>query len=124
MKNLFVASIVFLVLCNGKAEAFQVGTGQPYSTISSALQIAQSGDSILVHEGLYKEGNIVVAKSISLIGLNWPVLDGQLKYEVVSIKASHVLFTGFKVQHSGHASLEDPGGIKVYDSQYVNIIGN
>jgi len=124
MKNLFVASIVFLVLCNGKAEAFHVGTGQPYSTISSALQIAQSGDSILVHEGLYKEGNIVVAKSISLIGLNWPVLDGQLKYEVVSIKASHVLFTGFKVQHSGHASLEDPGGIKVYDSQYVNIIGN
>jgi nitrous oxidase accessory protein len=43
---------------------------------------------------------------------------------VLSIKASHVLVTGFIIQHSGHASLDDPGGIKVYDSKDVRIIGN
>ena len=124
MKNLVHTILILLTIQRGSSETLEVGNGKLYTTITSALKVAQDGDSVLVYGGIYKEGNIVVAKSISLIGLNWPVLDGQRKYEVVSIKASHVLFTGFKVQYSGHASLEDPGGIKVYDSQYVSIINN
>lgn len=124
MKILAVTLLIVLTIRHGRCESFHVGNGNAFTTITAALQVAQDGDSVIVHGGMYKEGNIVVARSISLIGLNRPVLDGQLKYEVVSIKASHVLFTGFKVQHSGYASLDDPGGIKVYDSQYVNIIDN
>lgn len=124
MKILAVTLLIVLAIQHGRCESFHVGNGNAFTTITAALQVAQDGDSVIVHGGMYKEGNIVVARSISLIGLNRPVLDGQLKYEVVSIKASHVLFTGFKVQHSGYASLDDPGGIKVYDSQYVNIIDN
>ena len=124
MRILVFIILILLTIQRGSSEIFQVGNGMPYTTITSALIAAQDGDSVVVHGGIYKEGNIVVARSISLIGLNWPVLDGQRKYEVVSIKASHVLFTGFKVQYSGYASMDDPGGIKVYDSQYVNIIDN
>ena len=124
MKILALTILILLTIQRGSSETLEVGNGKLYTTITSALKVAQDGDSVLVYGGIYKEGNIVVAKSISLIGLDWPVLDGQRKYEVVSIKASHVLFTGFKVQYSGYASLEDPGGIKVYDSQYVTIINN
>ena len=63
-------------------------------------------------------------KTITLMGIDWPVLDGQLKYEVLSVKADSVIVTGFVIQNSGHASLDDPGGIKVYDSRDVHIIGN
>ncbi|HZV44823.1 MAG TPA: hypothetical protein VFF90_10115, partial [Saprospiraceae bacterium] len=106
------------------ARQIDVGNQFPFSTIKSALAIAVAGDSIVVHGGEYKEGNIVIDKPVSLIGLDWPVLDGEKKYEVISIKANHVLLTGFKIQHSGIATLEDPCGIKVYDSQHVSIIGN
>ena len=119
-------SIVFFLLTSyvSKAKTIYVGKGQPNTTITSALEEASNGDSIIVSEGHYTEGNLVVSKSISLIGVNWPVLDGQLKYEVLSIKADHVLVTGFNIKFSGHASMEDPGGIKVYDSEHVRIIGN
>jgi nitrous oxidase accessory protein len=106
------------------AGSLHVGVGFPYSTISQAIKAAHAGDSVIVHEGLYKEGNIIIDKSLSFIGIGMPVLDGQKKYEVLSIKASHVLVTGFRIQYSGHASLDDPGGIKVYDSRDVQIIGN
>jgi len=101
-----------------------VGSGYPYASVKEGLLAAVNGDTVLVHSGTYKEGNIIVDKSIFLIGDGWPVLDGQLKYEVLSVKADHVLVTGFVVRDSGHASLDDPGGIKIYDSGYVNIINN
>jgi len=124
MRILAFTILILVTNQRGSSETFQVGNEMPYTTITSALMAAQDGDSVVVYGGIYKEGNIIVARSISLIGVNWPVLDGQRKYEVVSIKASNVLFTGFKVRFSGYASLDDPGGIKVYDSQYVSIIGN
>lgn len=106
------------------AKKMEVGSQYAFSSIKAALKAADPGDSIFVHEGLYKEGNITIDKPLSLIGIGWPQIDGEKKYEILSIKADHVLVTGFKIQHSGYASLDDPGGIKVYDSRHVRIQGN
>ena len=100
------------------------GYGFSHGSIKEAISVAADGDTVMVHGGVYKEGNIIIDKSISFIGQNWPVLDGQLKYEVLSIKADHVLVTGFVIRDSGHASLDDPGGIKVYDSGHVTVSNN
>ena len=124
MKILYALFFSVLLAQGSKAETYHIGEGYPYLSIRAALAVAGNGDSLLVHGGIYKEGNLVINKSVSIIGIDWPVLDGQKKYEVVSIRADHVFFTGFKVQFSGHASLRDPGGIKVYDSKYVRVIGN
>ncbi len=75
----------------------------------------------MYHEGIYKEGNIIISKTVNLIGVNFPVLDGQKKYEILSIKAANTLVSGFKIQHSGFATLEDPGGIKIYNTSNVII---
>ena len=47
----------------------------------------------------------------------YSVIDGQRKYEVVSIKADSVVVSGFKVIDSGYGSLNDPCGIKIYDKK-------
>lgn len=119
-----ITVLCLFLLLQAKAKVVEVGKGQLYPTIHEALKVVRSGDSILVHAGFYNEGNIIIDQSISLIGIDWPVLDGDKKNEVVSIKSSHVTITGFQIQNSGHASLNDPCGIKVYDSRYVNIINN
>jgi nitrous oxidase accessory protein len=93
-------------------------------SISAAIRLSANGDTIMVHKGIYREKNIVVDKSILLKGLNRPVLDGEKRYEVLSIKASSVTVTGFRVQRSGHASMDDPCGIKVYDGYTVVISDN
>jgi len=95
-----------------------------HTTINAALQSAQDGDTVLVSKGHYHEGNIVIDKSISFIGVDTPVLDGEKKVEVLSITASHVTVKGFRIQRSGMATLSDPAGIKVYDAEYVTIEGN
>ena len=109
------------VLC---AKKYEVGNNKTYKTVKSALERIQNGDTIYVYEGVYKEGNIIISKPVQLIGVNFPVLDGQKKYEILSIKASNTLIAGFKVQHSGFATLEDPGGIKIYNARNVIVRDN
>ncbi len=118
--------ILSLVLCflQLPAKQLQVGKGKTYANIKSALAAAQNFDSVMVFEGIYKEGNLIIDKSIHFLGKNYPVIDGQKKYEVLSVKADKVVVDGFKIQHSGYATLNDPGGIKVYDSRYVFITNN
>lgn len=106
------------------AKTWHVGEKHAIRKIKEGIAVAQNGDTIIVDNGFYKEGNIIIDKSICFLGRNLPIIDGDRKFEVLSIKANNVTVEGFKIQHSGYATLDDPGGIKVYDSERVNIINN
>jgi nitrous oxidase accessory protein len=101
-----------------------VGSHHVFKTILPALKFAKNGDTVLVEKGFYKEGNIVINKEIYFLGRDFPTIDGDRKFEVLSIKSNNVTVKGFKIQHSGYATMDDPGGIKVYDSHHVTIIDN
>lgn len=124
MKFLFSIVLSLFLQSSVLATTFEVGRDKPYKKIKAALALTKNGDTVLVYSGVYKEGNIVIDKEIKFIGINLPVLDGQKKYEVLSVKSSNTLVSGFKVQRSGYATLEDPGGIKVYDAKNVSICNN
>ena len=94
-----------------------VGPLHKVKSIRTAIRIANNGDTILVAAGIYKEGNLIISKQLTLIGDKYPIIDGQNKYEVFSIKASKVVIDGFKIYHSGTSNLDDYAGIKVYDSR-------
>lgn len=120
-----IAIFLLSLICNFlKANKFEVGKNRPFKSIKSALNKIQIGDTIFVYEGIYKEGNIILDKTVNLIGVNFPILDGENKYEILSIKAANTLVSGFKIQHSGFATLDDPCAIKVYDTRNVIISNN
>lgn len=123
----FCSTVALIILCSLAdlhAAIIHVGNSFAIKKIQEAIQLARSGDTILVAPGIYKEGNIIIHKRLYVLGLNFPVLDGQKKYEIVSIKADSVVLEGFRVQHSGVATLDDPCGIKVYNSRDVIIRNN
>jgi len=91
--------------------------GCKYSSIKEALSYAKDGDRIVVKKGVYKEGNIVVGKSISLIGEDYPVLDGEGKYEILTVKANNVTVEGFIFKNSGKSYIEDIAALKVIASK-------
>jgi nitrous oxidase accessory protein len=106
------------------AKVIRVGQHQTYKQIKPAIATALANDTVVVEKGTYKEGNIVIDKPLYFLGENMPTLDGDRKFEVVSIKSSHVTIKGFRVQHSSYATLDDPGGIKVHNGNYVVITDN
>lgn len=123
MKCIFI--ITFLIIVQSiEAKTIKVGKTSAYKSIRSAINIAKDGDTILVYAGYYKEGNLVIDKKIILLGIKYPVLDGEKKFELISVKANDVKIDGFKIIHSGISSMEDMGGIKIYDCRDVVISNN
>ncbi len=119
-------SIYFLLLSafNLNAVNHHVGTGQAYETIHSALAIARSGDTIFIQEGIYAESNLSIDKPLSIIGIGYPILDGQHACEIFTVTASDVTIRGFEIRNSGQLSTLDVAGIKVLSADRVVIEGN
>ena len=124
MKMILTFLHCFWLVNSTYAAIIHVGSQHVFKTILPALKFAKNGDSILVEKGFYKEGNIIINKEIYFLGRDFPTIDGDRKFEVLSIKSNNVTVKGFKIQHSGYATMDDPGGIKVYDSHHVTIIDN
>ena len=116
----FICFVTQSVYCRNIA----VGKSQSITSIHQALALAANGDTILVDAGIYREGNITISTSIVLKGLNYPVLEGQNKYEIISVKASNVTVDGFRLQHAGRSGIEDIAGIKIYNRRNVSVINN
>jgi nitrous oxidase accessory protein len=124
MKIFLIILICLIHVFHVEGRTIRVGRQQAIKTIRQALESAKHGDSILVDPGVYHEKGIVINKTIFLIGNGFPVLDGDGKYEIISVKANGVLVTGFKLIHSGVSSIEDFAGIKIYNSRDVIIRNN
>ncbi|HEY1061080.1 MAG TPA: nitrous oxide reductase family maturation protein NosD [Daejeonella sp.] len=120
----FFFIVLSLLYCSASADNIYVGAKRAHKTVKSAIVSAMEGDTIFVDAGHYREKNLVIDKSIILKGIDYPVLDGEKKYEIISITSNGVVVDGFKLIHSGISSLEDLSGIKVYDSRDVVIMNN
>ena len=122
--KLFLGLFLSLFFFNLQSQTIEVGKNKVIKSIKKAIDLANPGDTILVYKGVYREENIEINKRIVLQGKDFPILDGQRKYEVVSIKADSVVVSGFKVIDSGYGSLNDPCGIKIYDKIGVTVKNN
>jgi nitrous oxidase accessory protein len=123
MRNWLYILLLFF-FSDMKAATIKVGKHQLYRTIASAVAAAKEKDTVWVEKDLYHEHNLVIDKSLVLKGIDHPVLDGESKYEIISVKADNVLIDGFNLQHSGQSSIVDFAGIKIYNKRNVIIQNN
>lgn len=120
---------VLLILCFSLASriygnTIHVGAGRTVKEVKLALKLAHDGDTIFVDKGIYYEQNIIIGKPVVLIGIDHPILDGEKKFEIVSVKADHVTIDGFVLQHTGVSAINDFAAIKICNRKYVNIVNN
>ncbi|MGC3947849.1 MAG: nitrous oxide reductase family maturation protein NosD [Chryseolinea sp.] len=94
------------------------------TSLKLAVESARSLDTIIIKPGVYREGNIIIEKSLVIIGEDYPVLDGESKYEILTIHASHVTVKGLRFIRTGVSSIQDLAGVKLLDAKYVNILDN
>jgi len=90
-----------------------------YSSIQDAINDAKDGDTIFVYSGVYYE-NVIVDKSISLIGENRnnTIIDGMSKENVISLVTNGIKISNFTLRNSGKSK----AGIAIYSAN--NSISN
>lgn len=117
--------VFFMFLCAPAwARQWQVGPRAAIRTLREAIGKADWGDTLVVQSGLYREGGLVIDKTLYLRGEQAPVLDGEGKHEILAVKAPGVKIEGFVLRRSGVSSMVDYAGIKIYDTHHVTVINN
>ncbi len=120
------------------------GSGD-YTTIAAAVKAAETGDTILVHQGLYEEDNIFINTSITLTGqeITTTIIQGDGTKTILNVNADNVKISYFTITGGGgglgqnidvaadncvishnHIKLNDDVGIAIHDSSNTMINDN
>lgn len=119
-----IYALLILAVAQAHARVIEVGAGKTFSTIKPALSAAVAGDTLRIHGGNYREGGLVIDKPLVIIGTNWPVLDGEGKYEIMAIRADDVQVKGLVFRSPGHSSLNDVAALRIYYRSGVTVREN
>lgn len=91
------------------------------SSIQKAVDIAKKGDTLLIKSGVYKENDIVINKSLHIIGEEKTIIDGQNIGAVLSISANNFSLKNVKIINVGISYTKDYSAIKVSRSRNFRI---
>lgn len=114
---LFIAPLAF-------SRSIVVGKDQVVTSLRTAVEMAGDGDTILLHKGIYREGNIIINKSICLIGVNGPILDGENKHEILTVSGEKIIIKGIRFRNSGYSSMNDYASVNLVDAKNCIIENN
>lgn len=124
-----IKSFLFLLICcvlwsSNYARTLVVGKTKTYQRINDALKIALPGDTILIYPGVYNEGLIHISQPLILKGVQFPVLDGAFKNEILSVESNRVVVEGLIFRNAGKSSYNDMAALRLSDCRYVEIKNN
>ncbi|MEP5340132.1 MAG: nitrous oxide reductase family maturation protein NosD [Algibacter sp.] len=117
MKTSFVFFLVIFMATSSYAQNIEVCTTCPISSIRQAITIAKDFDTITIKKGIYKEYNIQINKPLTIIGKNYPIIDGELKGEIITITSDNVTVDGLFIINVGTSYTEDYAAIRVRKSK-------
>ncbi len=119
MKKVIATLIVFLFVStfNLYAESIEVCNTCKHTSIKETIAIAKDYDTLLIKKGTYKEYNIIIDKPLTIIGENYPVIDGELKGEIITITSDNVTVDGLFIINVGVSYTEDFAAIRVKKSK-------
>lgn len=123
-KILWLLIFLILIPVNTFYPQIIVDKNSQIKTIKEAINIANSGDKVIIKSGVYKEGNIVINKKLTLIADGNVVIDGEGKSEVLTVNTDSVNISGFTIINAGISYLQENAAIKLEEVKHCVIENN
>jgi nitrous oxidase accessory protein len=116
MKKALILLAILLASTN-YAQNIEVCGTCSISTIKEAIAQAKDFDTIVVKKGTYKEYDILVDKPLTIIGEDYPVIDGESKGEIITVISDNVTVDGLFIINVGNSYTTDYAAIRVKNSK-------
>ena len=117
MKPIFSFLLVLSFGISTHANIIKVCQKCSTHSIKEGIKHARDFDTITIGKGVYKEYNIVINKPLTIIGENYPVVDGEQKGEIITINSDNVTVDGLFIINVGTSYTEDFAAIRVRKSK-------
>lgn len=100
------------ILAQDDGQTLIVAANGDYQTIDEALSAAHDGDIIEVRGGEHL-APVVIEKSIQLIGIDNPIIDGHGEGTLIFIDAPDVTLKGFTVRNTGNIQHREDAAVDI-----------
>lgn len=117
MKILLIILGFSLLTYNSHAQNIEVCKGCKVISLKEAIATANPYDTIILKKGTYKEHNIIINKPLIITGENYPIIDGELKGEIITIESDDVSIEGLYIINVGTSYTEDFAALRVRKSK-------
>jgi len=122
----YFISIAFLLnFLPSLAGEIRVCSSCEVKTVKQAIEIAQSGDTIIIEKGIYKEFDInIINKTLHIKGIDYPVIDAGMNGTAFGIRANGVTVEGLKIINIGRSYTKDFAAILLNGSENFTLKNN
>ena len=124
MKRAIVYIVLFLISCSAKAEDIYVGSSRKFTDIKKAVEYSKDGDHIFIEAGTYTCFDIVIDKSITLTGIDYPVIDASNQGAGITVRSANVTIEGLQIKNIPVSFMVDNAGIRVEKTKNVTVRNN
>lgn len=123
MKRNFIAALIgWLLSLTATAGIHRVHPGK--DSLQYWIDRTVQGDTLILHPGIYKVKGLEIKKSMALLGLPGAILDGMNRYEILVVKASHVIVEGLIFRNGGFSSYNDLAALRISNASNVLVRNN
>ncbi|SDL49039.1 nitrous oxide reductase family maturation protein NosD [Kriegella aquimaris] len=114
-----ISLILFLLLTGGNlsANTLTICSSCEIKSIKEGISLAADFDTLFIKKGTYKEFNIQITKPLTLLGEDYPIVDGEDKGEIITIQANNVTIDGLFIINVGTSYTADYAAIRVVESE-------
>ena len=106
------------------ADELSIYPSSEYNTLNRAIQSAQKGDTLVIEQGNYFESDIIIDKPLTLLGINYPVIDGQKKSYIFEVLSDSVTIKGLSIKNVGKSYTSDYAAIHTYNVNHFHFEDN
>ena len=106
---------------NVDASVLKICAACPIKSIKQGIVQANANDTLLIKKGVYKEFDIQVNKPLTLLGEDYPIIDGSDQGEIITITADNVIVDGLFIINVGTSYTSDYAAIRVVKSKHFII---
>ena len=121
MKRYLTSLFMLFIAIVCYSQTIQVCKDCSNKTLKDAIAVAKDFDTIMIEKDTYKEYNILVNKPLTIIGKNYPIIDGESKGEIITIVSDNVTIDGLFIINVGTSYTEDYAAIRVTKSNHFVI---
>ena len=110
-----LAGLLTLCAAGAPAAVWTVRPAGPLARIQQAVDAAGPGDTIRIEPGTYA-GNVVLDRKLTLEGVGHPVIRGEGRSSVITVKAEGCTIRNLVIEHSGEMLAEEDSGVLLHSS--------
>lgn len=107
------AALLALWTATASGAAWTVRPDGPLTHVQQAVDAAQPGDTVRIEPGTYV-GNVVLDRKLTLEGIGNPVIRGEGRSSVITVKAEGCTIRRLVIEHSGEMLAEEDSGVLLH----------